>query len=184
MSSPWFQRIAQWLARRLAFFVLLLAGAATSMAVSYGVVRYLTRDLTLIAVTDPELVRTATLLRSWSNELVDVMTAYLERVPLEAAAPKPSAKQWAAGEFRDRVVSLRQAMERQALWDLESYRRLRAAADRALSMVQHPADRELRRMVAKDITTAVATVEDHIRRNRVAAELPLPMRQPRFFPGS
>ncbi len=160
-----------------------LAGVAglLGMAISYGMVRFLTRGMTIVPTVEPESIYQARLLRAWSNELVELTGDYLQRLPSDVKAPSPGTRNWIERSFRPQMEDVRRRMAEVETWaDLGAYRALSAAVDRTLAMAGHPNDTELRGLTAQEVVRAARAVEDYILQRRLSSYLAVPAKRPAF----
>lgn len=165
---------------RTRFILLVLLGLAVSMEISYGLVRHLTKGMSLNPAGDPVTIRKATILRNSSNELIRLMEEYLKGIPLAAGSPKPSVRQWIARSFMSRVTVLRGQLDDESLLYLPPYRELSAAVERLAAMAAHPEDVELRRRAVSMVLNAVLQTEQYIDSLKVSPYLPEPPVKPAF----
>jgi hypothetical protein len=151
----------------------LLAGTA-GMAISYGMVRHLTRDLSLTPRIDEAALTRSSTLRNQTNRLVDLSLEYLDHIPLDAQAPKPGAVKWVQSEFRPRLQHLRSEIEERARFDAAvvsagsaPHRALLAAMDRLATMAAHPVDMQLRAAAIRDVRRAVTNTDEYLNRRHL-----------------
>ena len=163
---------------RNAALVIIAFAAATGM--SYGVVRYLARDALHHAHIDPTALRETQLLRSYANELVDLMNEYIEHVGWGTPAPGPRAKSWIDEAFRPRLDALRLRLDEGVPLGIEPFAHLVQAADTLAAMAGHPADQHLRQRAASEVRRAAESVQAHIHQLGMEAHLPNPARKPLF----
>ncbi len=161
----------QSLVRTSRYILLVLLGFTISMGVAFGVVRYLTRDLSMVPGLDPMQVDQAAQLRHASNTLLQLFGAYLDEIALDAQALKPGARQWIARGFSPKLNELRNVLDNDALMELPPCRRLAAAAERAANMAAHPEDQALRRRTAEDILKAAQETEAYLVANNLTPYL-------------
>jgi len=166
------------LGSKLRYFITLLLGCVVSMAVSYGVVRYLSQGLTHDPVPESAEVRDAEQLRQFSNALLRLTAEYLNHLPQNVQAPSHGFRTWLEQDFRPRLNNLRRQMAGAPVSG-EALTRLLAAADGVAKMTTHPAQGDLQREVLRKVREAAVAVEAQI----AAVRADLYLSQPPLMPG-
>jgi hypothetical protein len=157
----------RWLSKRLGhglrYLLMIVLGTGLSIGLSYGTVRYLSKEMRQSSRPDAAQVRTVRHLRFCANELARLAGDYLERLPLDTKTPKPPVRQWIEQGFRPHLDELqRRIKEAPDLNQIPSFQALTAAADRAVIMANHPEDQELRRRTLQDIQTSTQDVQTYL----------------------
>lgn len=164
------RRIRGWLSR--------FGFALAAMGLTFVLVLFLLQRGSSSAIT-AEGLEDADQLRQYSNELLDLTSEYLDRVPESDAPIDRDTRDWIDWRLRPQLNDLQQRMLRSevrhpALPDLI------AASDRAASMASQPEDRALRIRGIDLILDATESVETALREDGLATRLETPGRTPGF----
>ena len=148
------------------------------MSISYHLVRYWMRDLTMVQRVEPQHIVAGTHLRRWSNQLVEETERLLSRLPLSQLGVGHKEARWSTYTFKPIVQQLRRDIPLQAqrldpaiLAELGCYRRLLRTLDRLSAAAAHPQDRVLRRIALREVIETVQDIEDYLKQHGLAAYL-------------
>jgi len=147
--------------------------------VAYGTVRYLTRDLQVVATAPAPLVEKSRILRSLNNELVDRCQTYANWFEGQNPTSSRRFRQWNEDQFRPGMADLRLRIEVLPYTE-EAYRNLGRAAERAASMAAYPQDGRLRAEALAEVRRASEGIEAQIAAWQTGRYLGEPLRKPQF----
>jgi hypothetical protein len=142
--------------------LLALLASCLAMGVSYTVVRQLAGEIRRDGAIDPILLQRARLLRTFSNDLVELCNTYDRRIPDSFQAVNTTDRRWIERYFRRDVQFLEQRMNDTMLGDVPVFIELRGAASKCASMGRHPEDALLREGALRSAYHAVEAVEAYI----------------------
>ncbi len=181
-ARPWIHRVLRRAARTVRFGLLTLAAMLASVALSYTVVRHMTRNVTMLQQLPRETVDFARQTRAACNTLAELANELAFRVPPHAPAPNQDALAWMRGPFQVRLRALQQQLGSNTAWPKGSataltknlHARLAAAADRAAALAARPEDNALRKRALTDIRDAVHAAETWLLESGAARHMPAP----------
>lgn len=147
--------------------------------VAFLTVRYLTRDLQVVATAPAPLIEKSRILRSLNNELIDRCQTYADWFDGQNPISSQRFRQWNEERFRPGIADLRLRIEVLPYTE-EAYRNLRRAAERAASMATYPEDSRLRTEALTQVRRASESIETQIDAWETARYLGEALRKPRF----
>ena len=147
--------------------------------VAFATVRYLTRDLQVVATPSAPMIEKSRILRSLNNELIDRCQAYAAWFESQNPVSSTRFRQWNDEEFRPGIADLRLRIEVLPYTE-EAYRDLRRAAERVATMAIYAEDGRLRREALAQVRRASEAIEEQIVTWDTGRYLGEPLRHPRF----
>ncbi len=181
------EKLSKLALRRTTLIAGALVALVAGLVVSFGVTRWLTRDLSAFGGLDEVRLEQARLLRESGNEAAALSNAYLERLSMEETGAGPHVRRWINQEFRPQAKTLTARMDDaarriEALPDVAVYVALRHAIERLGFMATHPEDRALRRSALTQLADALDAAEAHIAALGAQVRLDTPAHPLHFTP--
>jgi len=167
------------LLRGLRFLALCLGVCLLAAGVSYGTVRYLTRNLHVVPTVAPHILEQSRILRSLNNELVLLCDQYVAWFESGDAPHKTSFKRWNEEVFQTGIAHLRMRLDVLPYED-NTFRLLKNATERAATMSGHPGDRRLQEQALNAVRRCAESTEAFIRDANTDRYLGEPVHRPRF----
>ena len=164
---------------KLGYAVALVAAFLGSMVLSYGVVRYLSRQEEAGAAAFRGEVRDAGELRRFSNDLLELTAEYVRQVPRAKPGRLVRGTDWIQSDFLPRANELRRHMIASTTTSGLLTTLLRAS-DEVVLMAKSPDDNALRDRTLVAVRAASEAVEAHIAAIGADPGLSEPARLPGF----
>lgn len=147
------------LGRAVRYLAALAVATTVCAAVSFGIVRYITRDVTMVSHADERAVREATELRNHSRALAELSGQWFERA--SAGGESRALTMWLDKEFQPRLNDLRHRLVHVEYPGEAARSLLRAAESLGLSTAS-PSDMSRRRIAASAILQALSDAERRV----------------------
>jgi hypothetical protein len=142
----------------LRYVMALAIGVTVCAAISFGVVRYLTRGVSLYQATDPAAMAEAIALRSHANDLAGLAAEYFAAA---ATGPPEAPERRVAPSFRPRLNDLRQRLTASTLEGAAPSALLRAT-DALSASAATPRDEARRHAAARAVLEALSEAERRV----------------------